>query len=187
MRGSIPFQGNPEELDVAVELKDGTPARLRAIRRNDKAGLVEAFRNLEPSTIYTRFFGFKKMLSENELDLATTFDPDKLVSIVVTIGHGLDETIIGNGVYVVSTSVAGARGDEPAAEVAFVVEEDYQGRGIAGLLLRALSAIARGRGLKRFEADVLPANGAMLHVFANSGLPMVDSMEDGDIHVSLML
>jgi len=87
----------------------------------------------------------------------------------------------------VSTSVAGARGDEPAAEVAFVVEEDYQGRGIAGLLLRALSAIARGRGLKRFEADVLPANGAMLHVFANSGLPMVDSMEDGDIHVSLML
>lgn len=187
MQGSIPFQCSLEELDVPVELKDGTSARLRAICRSDKARLVEAFRNLEPSTIYTRFFGFKKMLSENELDLATTFDPDRLVSIVVTIGQGPDETIIGSGVYVVSKSVEGARGEEPAAEVAFIVEEDYQGRGIAGLLLRALSAIARGRGLKRFEADILPANGAMLHVFANSGLPMTKSMEDGDIHVSLIL
>lgn len=175
------------EIDVEVTLKDGTPARLRAIRPDDKARLLEAFRNLEPSTVYTRFFGYKKSLSDQELERAMTFDPDNLVSLVVTIEQGGDEIIIGNGVYVVGLKSSTGAGEEKTGEVAFVVEEDYQGQGIAGLLMRQLTQIARGAGLKRFDADVLRSNGAMLHVFANSGLPMTQSVADGDVHVSLKL
>lgn len=176
-----------QALDVKVTLKDGTPARLRAIRPDDRARLLEAFRNLEPSTIYTRFFGYKKSLSDQELERAMTFEPDNLVSLVVTINQGADEVIIGNGVYVVGDQPSSGGGEERSAEVAFVVEEDFQGQGIAGLLMRHLTQIARGAGLKRFDADVLRSNGAMLHVFANSGLPMTQSIVDGDVHVSLKL
>lgn len=177
----------PADLDVAVALKDGTQARLRAIRPDDKERLCEAFRNLEPATIYTRFFGFKKSLSEQELERAMTFDPDNLVSLVVTIGSGESETIIGHGVYVTGNRATADEDPDKSAEVAFVVEEDYQGQGIASLLMRQLVKIGRSAGLNRFEADVLMSNAAMLHVFAASGLPMTQSIEDGDVHVSLSL
>ncbi len=177
----------PRDLDIAVALKDGTRARLRAIRSDDKERLREAFRNLEPATVYTRFFGYKKSLTDRELERAMTFDPDNLVSLVVTIDQDGEEVIIGNGVYVVGNRSSTGAGEEKSGEVAFVVEEDYQGQGIAGLLMRELTRIARGAGLKRFDADVLRSNRAMLRVFANSGLPMTQSLADGDVRVSLAL
>ncbi len=69
--------------------------------------------------------------------------------------------------------------DLRSAEIAFTVEEDYQGQGIASSILRHLIHIAREKGVSRFEADVLAENIAMLAVFARSGLPMKKSLEEG--------
>ena len=74
-----------------------------------------------------------------------------------------------------------------AAELAFLVEEDYHGLGIAGRVLRHLGRIAVERGLQRFEAEVLPYNSAMLKVFEASGWPMSRRSEDGAIHITLAL
>ena len=74
-----------------------------------------------------------------------------------------------------------------SAEVAFTVEEDYQGKGVAGRLIRHLVDVARECGIARFEADVLTGNKAMLNVFARSGLPMLQKREDGVVHVTLAL
>ena len=74
-----------------------------------------------------------------------------------------------------------------AAEVAFLVEEDYHGLGIARRILQHLGRIAIERGLVRFEAEVLPYNSAMLKVFAASGWPMSKRSEDGSLHVILDL
>jgi len=168
----------------AIEtLKSGSAARFRAIRPDDKARLVEAFRNLEPESIYTRFFHHKKMLTDEELKAATEVDFDAVVGLVVTVGAGAQETIIGAARY----AVLDATDPRPSAEVAFTVEEDYQGQGIAHLLLKHLTAIARGRGITHFVAEVLAENRAMQTVFAHSGLPMQKAYEDGAVHVTLQL
>ncbi len=77
--------------------------------------------------------------------------------------------------------------DVRSAEIAFTVEEDYQGQGIASSILRHLIHIAREHGVSRFEAYVLAENTAMLTVFARSGLPMEKKLEEGAVHVRLSL
>jgi len=175
--------GDLKQLDETFSLPDGTQARLRAIRPDDKDRLLEAFRNLEPSSIYTRFFGFKKTLSEAELKRATEIDHDFVVSLVVTIEQDGDEIIIAQGGFSVD------RRDNPPvrAEVAFVVEEDFHGMGLATRLLSRLIDIARYKGLEWLSADVLAGNTAMMCVFRRCGLPMTETRENGGIHVSLSL
>jgi RimJ/RimL family protein N-acetyltransferase len=66
-----------------------------------------------------------------------------------------------------------------------MVEEDYQGLGLASLVLRELIAIAKSAGVARFIAEVLPANAAMLQVFRRSGHAMSSRTQDGVVHVAL--
>ncbi len=169
---------------VDHKLKDGTAVTIRAIRPDDKNRMAEAFKNLEPESIYTRFFGFKSELTDEELKTATEVDFEKTVALVVTIpAGGEEETIIGAGRYIMYDPPNDLRG----AEIAFTVEEDYQGQGIASSILKHLIHIAREKGVSRFEADVLAENIAMLAVFARSGLPMKKSLEEGAVHVTLSL
>lgn len=73
------------------------------------------------------------------------------------------------------------------AEVALMVVDEYQGRGIGALLLRHLIAVARASGLHEFVAMVLPDNAAMLTVFRKCGLPAAFERESGVTNVTLRL
>jgi RimJ/RimL family protein N-acetyltransferase len=73
------------------------------------------------------------------------------------------------------------------AELAFTVEEEYQGQGMASKLMRHLIAFARRQGLRQFEADVLIGNLPMLAVFRESGLPMTIEQDGDSVHVTLSL
>lgn len=163
-------------------LKDGTQVTVRAIRPDDKGRIVAAFRALEPETIYPRYFQYKTELTAEELQRATEVDFENNVALVTTIGQGEGETIIGGARYVVYEV-----GTTRSAEIAFTVEEDYQGRGIASSLLRHLIQIARAKGLARLEAEVLPGNRSMLAVFSRCGLPMKMERLDNVIRVTLTL
>jgi RimJ/RimL family protein N-acetyltransferase len=168
----------------AIEiLKSGAAVKVRSVRPDDKKRFSEAFRNLEAGSIRTRFFHHKKALTDQDLKAATEVDFEKDVALVATTEKGGTEIIVAGARYSVLDAAAAERG----AEVAFTVEEDYQGQGLAGALLRHLIIIARGKGLSRFEAEVLPENKAMLNVFARSGLPMKQSVSDGTAHISLSL
>ena len=92
---------------------------------------------------------------------------------------GAEEVIIGSSRYV-------ALGDG-AAEVAFIVEEDFQGQGIAHRMLSHLAGIALGQGFTVFEAFVLPENRSMLAVFSHCGFGVTQHREDGAVHVRLEL
>lgn len=164
-------------------LKDGTPVTVRAVRPDDKNRIVAAFRELEPETIYTRYFQYKTELTSEELRRATEVDFESNVALVVTVGEGEGETIIGGARYVAHKGSAG----EPSGEIAFTVEEDYQGQGIASSLLRHLVRIARDNGLARLEAEVLPGNRSMLAVFSRCGLPIKMERLDDVVHVTLAL
>ncbi len=153
---------------VIETLKKGAVVKIRSIRPDDKGKVSEAFRNLESDSIYTRFFQHKKELSAKELETATEVDFENVVALVVTIGEGDKEIVIGGGRYVILDGTAAA----PSAEVAFTVEEDYHGQGIAGRLLKDLGSIGKEKGVHQFEAEVIPENKAMLAVFSRSGFPM---------------
>lgn len=165
-------------------LRDGTPVTLRATRPDDRERVRRAFLELDPESVYTRLFRFKKDLTDDELTRLTEPDFDRHITLLVTIGDGDDPTAIAAANCVVLDPP-----DRPAtrAEVAFTVEEDYQGQGVASMLMRHLIAIARDRGLTHLEAEVMSSNASMLKVFARSGLPTVQTREDGVTHLEMAL
>ncbi len=167
---------------VAEVLRNGLAVTIRAIRPGDKIGVADAFSSLDAESIQTRFFGPKGALSEADLKAATEVDFEDVVALVVTTDVGGRETIIGGGRYLAFDAPGGR-----SAEIAFLVEEDFAGLGIAGRLLRHLAAIARAKGVARFVAEVLRQNAPMLRVFDRSGLPITLTREDDTVHVTLSL
>jgi GNAT superfamily N-acetyltransferase len=168
----------------AETLRDGTAVTVRAASADDGPKIRRAFLNLERDTVYTRFLGSKADVSDAELGRVTGADFERSVALLVTIGTGEDEVVIGGASYFVNGCDA-AMGR--SAELAFTVEEDFQRRGIGSLLMRHMIAIARVEGLDRLEADVLSRNRSMLNVFRRCGLPMAVRHEGDVIHVILSL
>lgn len=146
---------------------------------------MDAFNELDQESIYTRFFQNKKSLTDTELKRVTEPDFENDVVLVVTTGPEGAETIIGGGGgrYAAYVSQKGIR----CAEVAFTVEEDYHGHGIASNLMRKLVSIAREKGVSQFQAEVLSQNKSMLKVFASCGLPKQKNQESEVIHVTSSL
>jgi len=170
------------DFEVTETLRNGLAVRIRAVRPADKAAVADAFSKLDPESVYTRFFQAKGSLSDQDLKAATEVDFENVVALVVTTESGGKETIIGGGRYL-AFDLPEARG----AEIAFLVEEDYHGLGIAGRILKHLAGIAREKGVSQFQAEVLPHNKAMLAVFSRSGLPMKLTEAEGVTHVTLSL
>ena len=171
--------------NYAVEetLKSGLSVTVRAIRPDDKSRLVAAFEELEPQSIYSRFFQHKQELSDAELRKATEVDFKNEIALVVTIRQDDREVIIGSGRYIVYVTREGARN----AEIAFIVEEKYHGQGVASRLLRHLIRIARDQGVKRFTAETLRGNQSMLAVFAHCGLTLEKQQLSDVVQVTLLL
>ena len=164
-------------------LKNGLQVTIRAIRPEDRERLVAALKELDERTLYLRFFGPKQEFSHQELKEATDVDFVRTVALVTCIRNGTGEKIIGAGRY-----IAFGDADPPdMAEVAFTVEEDYQGLGIAGKILRHLAGIAKDKGITQFHAEVLPQNKGMLSVFNRSGFPVKQEFAEGLAHVTLSL
>ena len=154
---------------------------LRAIRSDDKQGLLAFFHRLSARSIYFRFFRAKTTLTEEELQYFTELDFVRDVALVATLRNAEHEQIIAVGRYM----GLGAP-DQPCtrAEVAFAVADAHQGRGLGTLLLEHLAAIARISGISEFEADVLGENNRMLQVFEESGFHIQRSIEAGVFHVA---
>ena len=151
---------------------------IRVVRPDDKERIVRAFQALDRRSVHLRFFSHKKKLSNEELRRVTECDGIGEAVLVATVGSGDQEIVVGLANYV--------RGGA-AADIAFAVEEDFQGRGIASRFLQQLVGIARGNGILQLEADVLAENAPMLAVLRNSGLRMRTSLEQGVVHATLSL
>lgn len=164
-------------------LTDGSSILIRAIRADDREGLLDHFHRLSEQSAYFRFFGPKRSLSEAELNRFTRLDYVRNFGLVAMLRDSSGvERIIGVARYM-------AQGEEqgvPAsAEVAFAVDDRYQGRGIGTLLLEHLVRIARANGIEHLSASVMVANRAMLEVFARSGFALAQRSDSGIARVSL--
>ncbi len=159
----------PSEYELDVVLRDGAGAAIRPIRPDDDELLVDFFERLGPESRYFRFFRVKSSLDPEEVRYFTTVDYHRRMALVAIVG----ERFVGVGRYDVMD-------DDPyCAEVAFAVSDDQQGRGLGTELLQLLTAYARGHGVVRFRAFVLPENRQMMRVFRNSGFELSRTLEDG--------
>lgn len=165
--------------EVRETLRNGSEISVRALRPDDGERMAEAFGKLDPESIYTRFFGPKMAVTEADLRRIREIDFESHVALIATVIQDGHEVVIASSSY--------SRLGADAAEVAFIVEEDYQGLGIARRLLGHLGRIAVDRGLTRFEAEVLPQNRSMLRVFTACGWPIRTRTADGTVHVTLAL
>ncbi|WP_304451278.1 bifunctional GNAT family N-acetyltransferase/acetate--CoA ligase family protein [Nocardiopsis sp. YSL2] len=169
------MQSYPNHWEADVVLTDGGTAHLRPITPDDADLLREFHSRLSPETIYYRFFAPYPKLSDRDVTRFTSVDYEDRVALVATISDSL---------------VAVVRYDKVApeeAEVAFVVEDGHQGRGLASVLLEHIGAAARERGVRRFIADVLPENRRMINVFREAGYTAQQTFDEGVIRLTLDL
>jgi GNAT superfamily N-acetyltransferase len=165
---------------VQEVLRDGTTIVIRTILADDKPRLLRHFQGLSPRSLYYRFFGLKRSLTDDDLRRLTELDLVNHVGLAATMHFDGDEHFIGVGRYI-------RRSHLSSAEVAFAVLDAYQGHGIGTLLLKHLARIARSNGIDRLEADVMGGNQQMLEVFMNSGFREEQSYDSGVVHVSLYI
>ncbi|MEO3811797.1 GNAT family N-acetyltransferase [Sphaerisporangium sp. B11E5] len=165
----------PAHWEADVVLGDGGTAHLRPIRPED-ADLLRAFYSrLSDQSIYFRFFGPRPRLSDREVTWFTTVDYVNRVALIATLGTEM--------VAVVRYDRVG----DHEAEVAFLVEDAHQGRGVASVLMEHLRAAARERGITTFVADVLPSNSRMTAFFRQAGYTAQSRFADGVVRMTLDL
>jgi RimJ/RimL family protein N-acetyltransferase len=160
-------------------LRDGRAVEIRALRRDDRAAMLQAVEHMSAEARQLRFFAPKRSFSEAETDYYVNVDFVQHVALVAVIDDHGAPRIAGGGRYIVAAP--------GRAEVAFGIDNAFQGQGLGGILLGHLVALARDAGLRELVAEVLPENAPMLKVFRRSGLPMQRRTEDGVVHVSLAL
>jgi acyl-CoA synthetase (NDP forming)/RimJ/RimL family protein N-acetyltransferase len=157
----------PRHWEADVLLRDGATAHLRPIRPEDAELLVEMYSRVSERSKYYRFFSPMPTLSERDVARFTQVDHQDRVAFVLL----LRDEMIAVGRYDVV-----APGE---AEVAFLVQDAHQGRGIAQLLLENLAQAARERGIEKFVAEVLPDNAPMIQTFRDAGYRVVSEFDEG--------
>jgi GNAT superfamily N-acetyltransferase len=167
------------DYSVTESLRDGRTVEIRALRPDDRAGMLAAVGRTSAESLYRRLFSFKRNFTEQEVDFYVNVDSVNHVALVAVLDEGGPPVIVGGARYIV------LRPGE--AEVAFVVEDARQRQGIGALLMHHLATLARQAGLRLLNADVLPVNAAMLRVFETSGLEISTRREPDVVHVTLQL
>jgi RimJ/RimL family protein N-acetyltransferase len=161
-----------QQLVRDVILRDGSTLRLRAPAPEDLEDIKAFYDGLSPESRYMRFHGFGRT-DMAARDYAEAGGVDR----VALIGcHG--------GCVVAAAGYDRSR-ERSAAEVAFAVADDFQGRGTATRMLEQLAAIAAAQGIDRFDAEVMAANRAMLGVFEGAGFAVRRKGASGEVTVAL--
>jgi RimJ/RimL family protein N-acetyltransferase len=170
---------NAAEYSVEELLRDGSRIEIRALKPSDRDELQSAVGRMSDESLQRRFFAPKRYFSEHEIDYYVNVDFVSHVALVAVLNVEGRAPIVGGGRYIVI--------QPGVAEVAFGIDDAYQGRGLGGLLMKHLTAIARASALRQLVAEVLPGNVAMLSVFKKAGLEMTTKKEGGVAQVMLHL
>lgn len=166
----------PAHWEADVVVADGGTVHLRPIRPSDGTALIAFHGALSARTRYLRYFSAYPRIPERDLVRFTHVDHRDRVALVALLGN----KIIAVGRYERAPGT-----DE--AEVAFVVADEHQGRGIGSVLLEHLAAAGRECGIKTFNAVVLAENGAMVRVFRDAGYETKRHLEHGEVNLEFSI
>ena len=161
-----------ERLVRDVLLRDGSTLRLRAPGPEDVEAIAAFYDALSPESRYRRFHGFAR--TDTAARRAAEADGRDRVTLIARQGDR-----------VVATAGYDRLREPGAAEVAFAVADDFQGRGAATRMLEQLADLASEQGVQRFDAEVLADNRPMLGVFRQAGFDLRRRGLGGEVTVSL--
>ncbi|HZE06519.1 MAG TPA: GNAT family N-acetyltransferase [Solirubrobacteraceae bacterium] len=150
----------PADREADIVLRDGSTVHVRPVRPDDEPGIREFLAGLSQDSIGFRFFGVPDM----NWVVSWSLDVDYADRFALIAETGTPSQIVSHASYV--------RINEERAEIAFLVADAWQGRGISTIMLAHLAAVATQHGIATFTAEVLPANHRMIDVFRQSGFPL---------------
>jgi RimJ/RimL family protein N-acetyltransferase len=160
-------------------LRDGSQVEIRALRQEDEAAMLAAIERTSAQSLQRRFFAMKRHFSEKERTFFMKVDFKSHVAIVALVEDSGRKLIAGGGRYIVF--------EHGRAEMAFVVVDAWQGRGVGSILMRHLIKLASDAGLQELTADVLPENAAMRNVFDKFGFTPAAHQDPQTLHLVLKL
>ncbi|MGH3483698.1 MAG: GNAT family N-acetyltransferase [Nocardioidaceae bacterium] len=151
---------------VEVLLADGSIATVRGFGPEDAGATRDLHRRASDVSIYRRFFALDRRSGDRYVDHLLAAGPDDTVALVAELQGDI-------------VAVAGYEriDDSSAAEVAFLVDDRVQGKGVGTLLLEHLAAIGRRRGIEAFHAEVLAGNQPMIQVFRDAGFDFLQRID----------
>jgi acyl-CoA synthetase (NDP forming)/GNAT superfamily N-acetyltransferase len=171
--------GHVTDRRADVLLADGTTVVIRPIEPSDADAIVQMHGRFSDRTRYLRYFSPYPRIPARDLARFVNVDHHDREAFVV---ESADRS---HGVQLIAVGRYERLGPQaPDAEVAFVVEDAHQGRGISSVLLEHLAQAAREEGIATFVAEVLPSNGAMVRVFVDAGYDVSRRYADGVVHLT---
>jgi RimJ/RimL family protein N-acetyltransferase len=166
-----------EERDT--RLRDGREVHVRPTRTGDSGALQELFYRLDEEDVQTRFFQKLTSLTDTAAQHLCSVDYEEEMAFAAVVGPPERERIVGTSCYYLNPATG-------LAEVSYMVDPDWQGVGLGGVLHNRLVEYAGARGIRGFTADVLVRNSAMLRVFEHAGHDVTITTSDG-VHEVTML
>jgi len=152
----------PEHLETYRTTRSGLELQLRPVRISDEPLLKDFFYSLSDRSVYQRFISARKDMPHERLQEFVIIDySSEIVILAIQETDGI-ETVLGVAQY-------GIEPDSHTAEVALVVQDDFQKQGIGTELLTYVTLLAKREGLLGFRAEVLVENQAMMHLFEAAG------------------
>ena len=158
---------------TTVTLADGETITLRPVRPSDEAALSEFFYRLSARSTFSRFFHAKRYFSHTEMSRLVDTDDEHALGLLATTEDG---AILGMTRYDVDER-------SKLGDIAFVVRDDHQRKGLGSAMMKQMMVLARERGVLGFSADVLHGNIAMMGVFSQCGVPLDSTFREGVHHV----
>ncbi len=164
----------PHELERLDTLRDGTEIFFRPVKPTDESALADMLYSLSEQSVKTRYMAHTMTFPHKDLQHLTNIDYTQDLTIVGTVPNVSGEEIVAIAQYYLDPKTS-------SAEVAFIVHDEWQQKGMGTYLLDYITKIAKNRGVKRFYAKVLPNNKAMLSIFYNSGYK-INTEYDGEVY-----
>jgi len=168
----------PSEINTRHTFKQEIKVRFRAIKPSDEEEMRRLFYRFSDQSVYYRYFAPLKVMPHSTMQQYVNVDFSQAVSIVGLVGDPGQGHIIAEARFIKDQR-------RPWADVAFVVDEQYQGLGVATYLYKLLIRLAKDRGIQGFTADILASNKAMMNVFEKGGEMIRAKLEYGVYHLSI--
>ncbi len=165
----------PANVETRQKIKD-IIIRFRPIKPSDEEEMRRLFYRFSDEAVYYRYFTHKKAMPHVRMQEYVNIDYRDTMSIVAVVDENRKGRIVGEARYVKYS-------DKPYGDVAFIVDEQYQGYGIATYMYKMLMRLAKERGLQGFTADVLPANKSMMRVFEKGDTEVKATLAEGVYHL----
>ena len=170
----------PAEINLQNTFKGGVSVRFRAIKPSDEEEMRRLFYRFSDQSVYYRYFAPIKTMPHSKMQGYVNIDFSRVMSIVGVVGEPGQGHIIAEARF-----IRNEKG--PTADMAFVVDEKYQGIGIATELYKLLIRLAKDRGIQYLTADVLATNKGMMKVFEKEGAPVTARLDYGVYHLTIPL